>query len=116
MNVKDGTMTSSPDPMPAVAREVQSGGARRRRDAVLRADVRSDGLLELCDLRPLRHPAALDRIERRTRLGLAERRLGDRDVELLAGLGRHRYLPAVASAVRRHSISLRTPSASFVSA
>ncbi|HYK99119.1 MAG TPA: aminotransferase class I/II-fold pyridoxal phosphate-dependent enzyme [Candidatus Acidoferrales bacterium] len=75
-------------------REVQAGRARRRRDAVLRADVRRDGLLELGHLRALRHPAAPDRLEGRARLLLAERGLGDRHVELLVCLGGHGLPPS----------------------
>src|SRR5439155_12328720 len=75
--------------------EVQTRGARRRRDTVLRADVRRDRLLELGHLRALRHPAAADRFERRARLLLAERGLGDRHVQLLPSLGGHRYLRRV---------------------
>jgi len=70
-------------------REVQAGGAGRRGDAVLRADVRRDRLLELGDLRALGHPARFDRLVRRPGLFLAERRLRDRNVHLLARLNCH---------------------------
>ena len=51
---------------------MESGGARGGRDAVLRADVRGDGLLERGDLRSV-DPAALDRLVRGARLLLAQR-------------------------------------------
>src|SRR3989442_6595547 len=98
---------------------MQTGRAGGCRDALLRAHVCRDGLLELRHLRALRHPAALDRLERRASLFLGERGLGDRDVELLLRLNGHRSLSpytvasdarAFASARRRQSTRRRTPS------
>ena len=99
-------------------RQMQSGRAGGRRDAVPRADVRRDRPLELGDLRTLRHPAALDRLVRRARLVFPERRLGDRDVHLLTRLCRHggllNYTREPASVPRRQAMSCRSPSASVV--
>ena len=70
-------------------REVQAGRAGGRGDAVLGSDVCGDRFFEIRDPGPLSDPPGLDRVERRARFFLAERRLGDGHDHLLLRFDRH---------------------------
>ena len=85
MNDIEGTITSSPGPIPDdVERELQRGRAVGRRDGVARADALGEGRLELAHARALGDPAGGDRLGDRGALVAAQVGTAERDLHQAA--------------------------------